>query len=74
MTALNLDTNCAHGTFNLPYPAEDGLSVVVALVALPGSMKLAEVAGRWSAATAGWTIGEGWWCAMTGTPNPTLPS
>jgi hypothetical protein len=32
--------------FNLPYPGENGLSVVVDLPTLPGPMKLAEVAGK----------------------------
>jgi hypothetical protein len=74
MIVLRSDTNCADGIFDLPYPSENGLSTVVDLVVLPKSMRSAEVAGRWSGATVGWTTGGGWSLDMTGIPNPTLPS
>jgi hypothetical protein len=57
MIVLNFDTNCADGTFNLPYRAENGLSAVGDQAVLLRGIRPAHAVGRWSGATAGWTTG-----------------
>jgi hypothetical protein len=46
MTVLNLDTNYADGTFNLPSPAENGLSAVGDQAVLLRHIRPADAAGR----------------------------
>jgi hypothetical protein len=73
MTARISGRSCDDGGFNLLYPAGNGPTAAVSLAALQKPMKSASFAGRWSAATAGWTTGAGWSLGMTGIPNLTSP-